>query len=523
MKKLFSLSLLLVLFLSSCIYYRATEVAVISDESISSLVKYKSRVLVANDIYAKPKIIRDFKFEDGIITGRLEEINFKYNYHGQRVFLRQKFPEAYPVLHLTTQQNLRADSFSLPFDQIKYGQIYEKARGLNIAATTGVAAAGTAVGLGVFLIIACNCPYVAVIDSSGAENFQGSLFPGSMFTMLERNDNLVLSNLQPSASGAIEIKVYNELEEVQYIDNIQLTGVNHDYENLGLNELGELIAFNKGTLPISAKAQNGVDVLQSLSARDDIDYSFDEVGTEEELNSVELTFSTKNVSDKAQLVIRGQQSKWLEQTAEYFFQQFGTYFPTWVDKMNDGDSDKYNQNAIDQGISMNAFVKQNGEWQYVGSFNNVGTVAKRDITLPIDLSAFGDEVEVKLECAHAFWDVDQVSLTSEWSTELKTTKFPALSAVNELGEDVSATIAAVDKNYVTQAEKGTYTMLKFDVPQDFEGSLVLNAGGYYNHVRDYKNEPNKKYLKDLKNTKLSTHKMSRLLSIYALLETASKN
>ena len=95
--------------------------------------------------------------------------------------------------------------------------------------------------------------------------------------------------------------------------------------------------------------------------------------------------------------------------------------------------------------------------------------------------------------------------------------------MNELGEDVSATIAAVDKNYVTQAEKGTYTMLKFDVPQDFEGSLVLNAGGYYNHVRDYKNEPNKKYLKDLKNTKLSTHKMSRLLSIYALLETASKN
>ena len=531
MKKILSLSLLFVLFLSGCIYYRSTEIAVVTDESINTIVKYKPLVLLGKNLYSEPKRIDNLKVNDGVITGNLSNYSGRYLYSGQNIsFLKNKFRDALVVTYLTTNKELVNGPITLTLADINGGLIYERDPGKTALATAGVTVgvtAGAFVGAVVVLviraIIACNCPYVAVINPDGTENFQGSLFPGSMFTMLERNDNLVLSNLQPSASGAIEIKVYNELEEVQYIDNIQLTGVNHDYENLGLNELGELIAFNKGTLPISAKAQNGVDVLQSLSARDDIDYSFDEVGTEEELNSIELTFNTKNVGDKAQLVIRGQQSEWLEQTAEYFFQQFGTYFPTWVDKMNDGDSDKYNQNAIDQGISMNAFVKQNGEWQYVGSFNNVGTVAKRDITLPIDLGAFGDEVEVKLECAHAFWDVDQVSLTSEWSTDLDTQPFAMESAINEKNENVLESLESADKNYVTQAEKGTYTMLKFDVPQDFEGSLVLNAGGYYNHVRDYKNEPNKKYLKDLKNTKLSTHKMSRLLSIYALLETASKN
>ena len=527
MKKILSLSLLFVLFLSGCIYYRSTEIAVVTDESINTIVKYKPLVLLGKNLYSEPKRIDNFKVNDGVITGNLSNYSGTYRYSGQNSFLKNKFKDALVVTYLTTNKELVNGPITLTIADINGGQIYERNQGKTALATAGVTVgvtAGASVGaLFVLVIIACNCPHVAVINPDGTENFQGSMFPGSMFKMLERSDKLVLSNLEPNSEGSTEIKVYNELEEIQYIDNIQLNGISHNYENLGLNEKGKLIAFNQGALPVSAKAQNGVDVLQALSARDDVDYNFDEVGTEEELNSVELTFNTKNIGDKAQLVIRGQQSKWLEQTAEYFFQQFGTYFPTWVDKMNNGDADKYNQNAIDQGISMNTYVKQNGEWQYVGSFNNVGTVAKRDITLPIDLSAYGDEVEVKLECAHAFWNVDQVSLTSEWSTELKTTEFPALSAVNELGEDVSATIAAVDKNYVTQATKGTYTTVQFDVPQDFKGNLVLNAGGFYNHVRDYKNEPNKKYLKDLKNTKLSTHKMSRLLSIYAILETASKN
>jgi hypothetical protein len=523
MKNILSLSLLFVLFLSGCIYYRSAEIAVMTDESVNTIVKYKPLILLGKSMYSEPKKLNNFKVENGVISGEVTNYGGSYRYRGQKSFLRGNFREALSVTHLTTNKELVNGPITLALSDVKGGQVYEKAPGLTALTTVGVTAGATAGGLLVFLIIACNCPHVAVINPDGTENFQGSMFPGSMFKMLERSDKLVLSNLEPNAEGATEIKVYNELEEVQYLDNIQLTGVSHSYGNLGLNEKGELIAFNQGALPVSAKAQNGVDVLQALSARDDVDYNFDEVGIEEELNSVELTFNTKNIGDIAQLVIRGQQSEWLEQTAEYFFQQFGTYFPTWVDKMNDGDADKYNQNAIDQGISMNTYVKQNGEWQYVGSFNNVGTVAKRDITLPIDLSAFGDEVEVKLESAHAFWNVDQVSLTSEWSTELNTTEFSALSAVNELGEDVSATIAAVDKNYVTQARKGTYTTVHFDVPKDFEGNLVLNAGGYYNHVRDYKNKPNKKYLKDLKNTELSTHKMSRLLRMYALLESASKN
>lgn len=521
MKKTVALFLLFVLFLSGCIYYRSAEMTEVSRASLSTMVKYKPEVIIGRNIYSKPKVIRNFKLEDGIITGELGEYYEEIRYRGQDFFARNKFRSALRIVHLSTNKELNNGPFSIAISDVNAGQIYERAPGMTALATGGTTLVTAATGLTVALIIACNCPYVAVMNPDSTENFQGSLFPGAMFTMLERSDKLVLSNLQPNALGTTEIKVYNELEEVQYIDNVELMGISHSYSDLGVNELGELIAFNVGEIPKTAVAQNGVDVVRALSARDEVDYSFDEVGTEEKLNSVELTFNTQNLGDNAQLVIRGKQSKWLEQTAEHFFQQFGTYFPTWVDKMNTGNANKYTQNAVDQGISMNAYVKVNMEWQYIGSYQNVGTVAKRDVTLPIDLSRFGDEVEIKLSCAHAFWDIDQVSLTSQWSTELDTQSFILKSAINEKNENVESTLASADKNYVTQAKKGTYTRLNFDVPQDFEGDLVLLAGGFYNHKRAYENEPNKKYLKELKNTKLSTHKMSRMLSIYALLHTAS--
>jgi hypothetical protein len=517
MKKLLIFSLLFSLSFSGCNYYRIAEISVITDESLHTIAKYKPTVFIGNDMYYKPKQIKNFKVENGVITGDIAPLSTPYTYNGKNVFLRKRFPNALDVTHLSTNQDLKDGPITLPITDLRRGQVYEKARGVSALTTVGSAVGAVTGGLIIVLAIACNCPYVAVLNPDGTENFQGSLFPGSMFKMLERSDNLVLSGLEPNADGATEIKVYNELEEVQYIDNMQLLGVNHTYENLGLNENGELIAFNPGELPLTAIAQNGKDVLQAISIRDDVDYDFDEVGTDDQLNSLELTFNTKKLGKNGQLIIRGQQSKWLEQTAEYFFQQFGTYFPTWVEKMNDGDAKKYNQNAIDEGISMNAYVKRNGAWEYVGSYQNVGTVAKRDVTLPIDLSRFGDEVEIKLECAHAFWNVDQISLTSEWSTTLETTAFTMVSAINERSEDVLKTVSTADQEYVTQAQKGTFTTMKFDVPTEFKGSMVLNAGGYYNHVRNYESKPNKKYLKEMKDTKLSTHQLSRALNLHLQL------
>jgi hypothetical protein len=520
------------IFISGCTFYKQIPVTEITKESITTLKSYKPIVLFSNGVDQTPYVMTRIQITNDSIRGYLSVQPYYTNKIYSPTVTKSNLPQASNILYLQTSSTLAEGDAVLALNNLVYGNVYEKDVAKSAAGTAGVAGGSTAlvgvavVGAIILFTVAvynaiCNCPYVAIINPDGTESFQGSLFPGSIFKMLKRRDNLVLSNQQKAENGLMEIKVYNELEEVQYIDNVELLGINHSFNYLGLNQENELIAFNQGELPIAAKAQNGVDVLTAITKRDDVDYNFDEVGTDEQLNSLELTFNTKNIQPNAQLVIRAQQSKWLEQTAEVFFQQFGTYFPKWVNEMNDGDASKYNQNTKDQGISLNAYAKKNGKWEYIGSYQNVGTVAKRDITLPIDLSSYGEQVEIKLECAHAFWDVDQVSLTDEWKTDLQTTSFSIASAVNEKGEIVKDIISETDNKYVTQERKGTFTTINFEVPQEFEGSLVLNANGYYNHVRDYTTKPNRKFLKEMKKTELSTHQLSRTLSLYSQLQLAN--
>jgi len=529
MKKILLISITALLFISGCTFYKQVAVKEINKESITTLKSFKPIVLLSNGIHQVPYVMTQIQVINDSIKGYLKQEPYYSEYIYNTSVRKKKLPNATRILYLQTETTLAEGEAIIALNNLAYGNTFEKdvakstlgTVGIIVGAATVIIPVTYAVVIIVFFATLCNCPYVAIINPDGTESFQGSLFPGSIFKMLKRTDNLVLGNHQKAENGLMEIKVYNELEEVQYIDNVELLGINHSFNYLGLNQENELIAFNQGELPITAKAQNGVDVLTAITKRDDVDYNFDEIGTDDKLNSLELTFNTKNLQPNAQLVIRAQQSKWLEQTAEVFFQQFGTYFPKWVNEMNDGDANKYNQNAKNQGISLNAYAKKNGTWEYIGSYQNVGTVAKRDITIPIDLSSYGEQVEIKLECAHAFWDVDQVSLTSEWNTDLQTTSFSVVSAVNEKGEIVKDIISKIDNKYVTQAKKGTFTTVKFEVPEEFEGSLVLNASGYYNHVRDYKEKPNRRFIKEMESTELSTHQLSRILTLYSQLQLAA--
>ena len=83
MKKILSLSLLFVLFLSGCIYYRSTEIAVVTDESINTIVKYKPLVLLGKNLYSEPKRIDNLKVNDGVITGNLSNYSGRYLNRGR--------------------------------------------------------------------------------------------------------------------------------------------------------------------------------------------------------------------------------------------------------------------------------------------------------------------------------------------------------------------------------------------------------------------------------------------------------
>ena len=162
---------------------------------------------------------------------------------------------------------------------------------------------------------------------------------------------------------------------------------------------------------------------------------------------------------------------------------------------------------------MNVYLKIHNTWKYIGSYANIGTVADRMSTLPMNLKGFKGNVSIKLESAHKFWTLDQVFLTSDWTSELKTIQLPLLSAINQNGNDVSKMIIKTDKNYVTNKDSGTYVNLKYSVPSNITGTLVLQSSGYYNHSRNYNTKPNMAVLSDLNRVKYGFHSISRLISL----------
>ncbi len=212
------------------------------------------------------------------------------------------------------------------------------------------------------------------------------------------------------------------------------------------------------------------------------------------------------------LIVKAKQSKWLEIVAEFFFRQLGTKFSAWVDRIDNGDPKKYHQNSIDRGISMNAYVHRNGRWEYLGSYENAGTLEYRNLALNLDLSKIDEEtIEIKLESAHGLWDLDFVGITDEWSEEVNLTKLRTISAFNQDGADVLSRISGDDGIYVVQPNEGTYTNLFFEAPTHPDSYLVLQGNGYYHHKRNYTTKPNYPVLKELRKDKLSTHQLSRLL------------
>ena len=510
------------MFIYGCTYYKSVALPSISESTLSISAEYKPNITIEKTETKEIFKINDIQFKNDSIFGNL--IRSEYLCHNTEKRLFRDKSHAHPLksLHLYTSRSLEPGYAKIPLNDIALAKVHENDPGASILASGCLGGVSVVGGFAILIAIACNCPYVESIAPNGTTNFQGSLFPGAMYKMLERNDYLMLNDIKANEGESVEFKVFNNLHEVQQIDNVNLIEVRHNKDFLGMDQQSQLIAFNKGIAPFQAISKGGVNLLEKIINKDELRYEFDDAGDADTLNSIELTFNTSSLSDNSQLVISGRQSKQLEKTAEYFFQQFGKSFSKYTNHKNKGNAKKYADKSIEQGISMNVYLKINNSWKYVGSYANIGTVADRMSTLPINLKGLKGNVSLKLESAHKFWTLDQVSLTSDWTSELETIKFPLVSVINQDGKDVSKMIVKADKNYVTNKDSGTYINLKYSVPSKITGTLVLQSSGYYNHSRHYNSKPNLAVLREMNKTKYGFHSISRLMSLQTELLQAKQ-
>jgi len=493
----------------------------ITPSSIGAMAKQKKFVTIKG-ANAEQYLVSDLKIEDDIISGNLKPTS-QNGHVDKKIFRVRKERNAKSYLHLYTDQRISEGLNTLAIADITRAETH-RYEAISSTITTLAILAVAAVPLAyLYVYLVCGCPHVSTVNSDGSTEFHGSLFPGSIFKSLERKDYLVLDNLQPDDEELIKIKISNDLEEIQFIDQVELLSVKHDKSKIGLADNKELVAFNYGVSPYGAKSQIGNSVKERIASIDDSMYNFDHPANDKSLNSLELSFLKRDLNDDALLVINAEQTKLMEQTAEVFFNQFGTDFPKWVDQMNHADPSNYKKNAIKQGIALNAYIKIQNKWEYIGSFNNAGTAAKRDLAIPVDLTNTEEVIKIKLESAYGLWSIDHVTLTTDFRKGLVTNKLEILTATNQDDVDVRKQLVGVDEINVQQSKEGTYTMLEFKAESDKQVTYILSGTGYYNHLRSYDNKPNRKILKKMRNNKFSTHELAQTVQLYSDMHLASNN
>jgi hypothetical protein len=453
------------------------------------------------------------------VNGAAENLNEQHINirHEANTTLRMKFREKEDVLNETNIYISRfgigdADSnvMIIPYSAIKRIDVHQRHTVMNIGSDVLSTLAWSPLIALASIPLICNCPHVTAIGKDTVI-FKGTLFPGAIGKTLQRQDDLIMQHVPLSNEGNVHINVINELPEIEFIDQVELHEVTQmPYKTLGSSVEGQLISFNFGDTAFSALAQNNISVGNALNKKDNVFYDFSEQGNDEELNSVYLKFRNKEFAKAPILVINAKQDPWLENLAEFGFSQLGNKFDLWTNKMNKVDPKKYKMNSTAKGISMGVYLKKDGAWVYAGVIDNAGTLDLRLKTLKLNVDSIKDEfVEVKLESAHGFWDIDYAGISDEWSEDVKTRQLKTLSARDHKDNEVLQAISSANGVYRELKEKGNYIDLTFEAPGDPSSYLILKGSGYYNHIRHYTHKPNYRLLHYMRSNPLSYHRVSR--------------
>ncbi len=390
----------------------------------------------------------------------------------------------------------------IPFKDIKGITINDKNTGRAIINVVGTTVGVLFVGVLIWAATKSSCPFVYIKDGDSYV-FKGELYPGILTSNMQRFDYLPLPDFNP-VDDRYEIKVTNELMEVQNTDFLELWVVEHAKgTQVFLDKHGKLHSTAEETLPIRATDGDHHNVLAALQYKDDIFHSFGEdLPSTTSTRQVDIEFDVPLGQNHAKLLLSAKNSMWLDYVFGKFNAQFGAYYPQFQKDQQSIPAAKSEQWLKEQHIPLSVYLKMDQGWELVEQINTVGPLATRDIVVPIDLGKIsGDKVVVRLESGFMFWDLDYASLDFSENGPLQLTKIAPDLAIDENNNDLTSLLQKADGAYFTQAEIGNEVIVDFMAPKEnpeLERSVFLVNKGYYTYIRNYEGIPNFTRLKSFR-------------------------
>jgi hypothetical protein len=417
----------------------------------------------------------------------------------------------------TWEMKLRTDdSITLAWPAITGAEICvpDKAKTTASYLVPGIGIPVLVIGGSILLVAATSCPLVYTMNGEQAA-FTGEIFGGAVYSSLERDDYLPLPSLQAD-QGKLSLRIANKLQEIQYINFADLWIIQHP-ANLSVlpGKDGRIHSFATPQTPIEARTLANADVTGLVREKDQSEFMFDEppsaTGDSNAFNSLCLRFSIPAGVDTGKLVIRAGNSLWGDFTYSEFIQLFGNKYDNWIRKQSKLPPDANIAWLKDQKFALMVYVDTGNGWKYVDYFNMVGPLGDRDMIMQIPLAKEGKggdsvknrEVMVKLESGYYFWELDYAGLDCTSDAACIVHRQHPVSALSESGEDLVPMVSGIDHAYYVQDQMGDAGTFVFDdvpAPPGMANSMFLCARGYYNHVRDFRNRPEKYELRTFAKT-----------------------
>jgi len=333
-----------------------------------------------------------------------------------------------------------------------------------------------------------SCPFV--YSFNGEEYILDSeSFSGSIFKALQRTDWDNLDYLK-EVSGKYIIRIQNELQETQYIDEVKLLVVDHpEGTRVAPTFSGTIYSLSALQPPRSATDlyQNNVaDLIERSNDKYWISNPFgrNPADVEQVRDGLLIEFDRPPNTDFVNLLLSVQNTEWAIYLENQFLKLQGEHLDDWYTLMN---------TSIEARNSFMDFVRREGtltieswngeEWLNAGSVWFVGPYVAKEQVVRLDISTLPEEyLRLRISSTAGLWKINSVLASYEPDTPFQITEIAPADARDQEGRDLFDLLGTIDDHYYIMQTTRDRAELIFTAPAPKESgnrSLILKSTGYY--------------------------------------------
>jgi len=350
--------------------------------------------------------------------------------------------------------------------------------------------------IGLLLAVACNCPHAYTFDGN-QYHYNNTLFTGATGPNIERDDYKLMPDYTPS-SESYKIIIKNEDKESQMINLMELMVVEHEFKTeVYTTQEGKVFAASNIQIPETATDDNGADISNLVSVKDNSGYHFNNVSPDD-FSNVYAKFKYINKRENAKLILKVKNDNWGAFVFKEFSSLFGKNHKRWVKNNHKKSKEEVYAGMKKTGIPLMISVKKDDKWIDIEDINLIGDINYNTIIVPIDSELISNEnIEIRVRSGFMFWDLDYLGLDFSPNQKLNISYIKPSVAFKNNSINLTREVSFNDSEYLTHEVTGDSTYVEFNSLKSSSykaRSIILHSKGYYLPKVEYSGKPNMREL-----------------------------